>query len=235
METIGITTLRTLLGFAFLLLLTRILGKKQLGQVTYFTYITGIALGNIAGELAVSHSISVLAGMTGLAVWAMLTLAIELISLKSPKARVLLDGEPAIVIKKGRIEERALRKSKLNMDDLTMLLRDKDVFNIREVDYAIFEPNGRLSVLKKQKEESVKKKDLQIAPQPRPYLPTELIVDGKVVARNLQEWGLNREWLDRQLEKSGARSVEDVFYAELESDGSLFVAEKRQGRGSGGL
>ncbi|WP_027094432.1 DUF421 domain-containing protein [Cohnella thermotolerans] len=230
METIGITTLRTLLGFAFLLLLTRLLGKKQLGQITFFTYITGIALGNIAGELVVERDVSVLAGLTGLTVWAMLTMAVEQVSLKSPRARVLLDGEPSIVIKNGRLVERAIRSSKLNMDDLTMLLRDKNVFSIREVDYAIFEPNGKLSVLKKQDEEPVTKKDMQIAPRPRTFLPSELIVDGNVVAQNLKEWGLDREWLNRQLEKSGVRSVEEVFYAELESDGTVYVAKKRTKR-----
>ncbi|MCP1310766.1 DUF421 domain-containing protein [Paenibacillus tyrfis] len=101
MDTIWQYSIRTLLGFIVLLLLTRILGKKQLSQMTFFTYITGIALGNIAGEMVVNKEIKVVAGITAMTIWALLTIMIEQLSLKSPMIRVLLDGEPAIVIKKG--------------------------------------------------------------------------------------------------------------------------------------
>ncbi len=99
------TTFRTFIGFCVLLLLTRLLGKKQLGQLTIFTYITGIALGNIAGDMVVHRDISLVDGVTGLVMWGILTFIVELISMKSAKARVLLDGEPTIVIKKGEIME----------------------------------------------------------------------------------------------------------------------------------
>ncbi|GAA4852103.1 hypothetical protein GCM10023310_33670 [Paenibacillus vulneris] len=123
--------------------------------------------------------------------------------------------------------------SKLYMDDLSMLLRDKNVFSIREVDYAILEPNGRLSVLKKQDMESPTKKDLQLPVQDRLYLPTELIVDGQVVKRNLKELQLSYKWLEEQLRQSGAASIQEVFFAELQSDGSLFVDLKSSSFQSG--
>lgn len=227
METVWTTSLRTLLGFFVLLLLTRILGKKQLSQMTFFTYITGIALGNIAGDMVVHRDIKLIDGVTGLTLWALLTLGIEHLSLKSAKARVLLDGEPTIVIKNGKILENAMASSKLNMDDLSMLLRDKNVFSVREVEYAILEPNGKLSVLKKQEEENVTKKDLQIPYKQRLYIPTELVVDGKIVKRNLKELNLSEGWLENQIQLSGAKSLDDVFFAEIQSDGSLYIDMKK--------
>jgi len=226
METMWQTSLRTILGFFILLLLTRILGKKQLSQMTFFTYITGIALGNIAGDMVVHKDIKLIDGITGLSLWAILALGIETLSLKSSKARILLDGEPTIIIKNGKILEKAMASNKLNMDDLSMLLRDKNVFSVREVEYAILEPNGKLSVLKKQEEENVTKKDLQIPLSQRLYIPMELIVDGKIVTRNLKELNLNLEWLENQIKLCGVHSVEEVFFAELQSDGSVYVDKK---------
>ncbi|WP_192702441.1 DUF421 domain-containing protein [Paenibacillus sp. OAS669] len=232
MEAIWQSSIRTLLGFIVLLLLTRILGKKQLSQMTFFTYITGIALGNIAGEM-VLHKDEVVSGITAMTVWAMLTIFVEQLSLKSPMIRVLFDGEPAIVIKHGKLQQKAMALSKLNMDDLSMLLRDKNVFSIREVDYAILEPNGKLSVLKKEAMESPTKKDLQLPVQDRLYLPTELIVDGQVVKRNLKELQLSYKWLEEQIRQSGVASIQEVFFAELQSDGSLFVDLKSSSFHSG--
>lgn len=223
METIYITALRTLLGFSVLLFLTRVLGKKQLSHMTFFTYITGIALGNIAGDMVVHRDIKLIDGVTGLTLWACLTIMVEYISLKSTRARVILDGEPSILIKKGKILEKAMVSNKLNMDDLSMLLRTKNIFSINEVDYAILEPNGQLSVLRKPENEPVTKKDSQIPTSPRLYMPSELIVDGKIVEKNLRELNLSEEWLNSQLIKQGINSIKEVFFAELQSDGSISV------------
>lgn len=143
------TPIRTLIGFFLLLLLTRMLGKKQLGQITYFTYITGIAMGNIAGDIVVHKDTNLSEAFVGLSLWAILTFIFEYASLKSEKLRVMLDGKPTIVIKKGVIIKKALTSARLNIDDLTMLLRNNNVFSIKEIEYAILEPNGQLSVLKR--------------------------------------------------------------------------------------
>ncbi|HYF84717.1 MAG TPA: DUF421 domain-containing protein [Clostridia bacterium] len=227
MHTIFETSIRTMIGFVALLILTRLLGKKLLGQLTFFTYITGIAMGNMAGDMVVHRDIKLIDGVSGLIVWAFLTFLVEFMSLKSSKARVLLDGEPAIVIKKGVIMQKELAAQRLNMDDLTMLLRTNNIFSINDIDYAILEPNGRLSVLKKPDLETITKKDMQIQPESRMYLPAEIIVDGRVVIRNLKELNLNNEWVDQQLSRAGISSAEEVFFAELQSDGSLHISKKR--------
>jgi uncharacterized membrane protein YcaP (DUF421 family) len=226
MHSVFETSLRILVGFSILLVLTRLLGKKQLGQLTIFTYITGVTLGNIAGDMVVHRDIKLIDGATGLILWALLTFAVEYISLKSSKARVLLDGEPTILIRRGVIMQKELAAQRLNMDDLTMLLRVNSVFSIQDVDYAILEPNGQLSVLKKPVLETVTKQDLQIQPESRNYLPTEIIVDGKLVAKNLKESNLDDNWLDKQIKQAGLNSIKEVFFAELQSDGSLYISKK---------
>jgi uncharacterized membrane protein YcaP (DUF421 family) len=221
------TVLRTAISFFLLLILTRLLGKKQLSQLTVFTYITGIALGNMAGEMAVQNEISIINGVTGMILWCALVLIVEYISLKSAKARVLMDGEPAIVIKRGQIDEYMLKKHRLNMDDLSMQLRLNKVFSIIDVEYAILEPNGALTVMKKPEKELVTKEDMRVTPEPA-GIPSEIIVDGKIVQKNLPELGYSRNRLDDELLKQNIFDIKSVLYAELQKDGSLYI-QKRKG------
>lgn len=216
---------RTTISFIVLLILTRLLGKKQLSQLTYFNYITGITIGSIAAIMAMDRSRPLMDGLLSLIFWSLLTLLVGWISLKSAKLRILFDGEPTIIIKEGRILEKSLSKLQLNMDDLSMLLRNQNIFSINEIDYAILEPNGVLSVLKKVDYQAVSKQDIYpIISKPK-YIPSEIIVDGKIVTKNLRELNLTHEWLTQQLTQAGVNQ-EDIFYAEIQADGSLFINKK---------
>ncbi|MGZ9583161.1 DUF421 domain-containing protein [Paenibacillus marinisediminis] len=221
--------IRTIASFAFLLILTRFLGKKQISHITLFNYITGITFGSIAASTAVDTQISAKNGLISMVLWTILTVIVGKLSLISPKIRVLLDGEPTIIIKKGKILEEAMASMHLNMDDLSMLLREKDIFSIKEVDYAILEPHGRLSVLKKVENEHVTKKDMKLSVNPRVYMPTEVIVDGEVVTKNLKDLNLSVEWLERELRNAGSSLIQlnTIFYAELQSDGTLHVDKRK--------
>lgn len=217
---------KVIISFSVLLLMTRIMGKRQIGHLTYFNYITGITIGAVAAAITIDPRIDMANGLVSLIGWSLLTYLISYINLKSPKARILLDDQPTILIKNGIILEKAMASVKLNMDDLSMLLREKDVFSTSEVDYAIFEPNGELSVLKKVDHQTVTNKDIHITTVKPLYLPSKMIVDGKIIHENLHELNLTSSWLDQQLQQAGVR-LEDVFYAEIQSDGTLFI-DKRQ-------
>lgn len=214
---------RTLIGFAILLLFTRITGKKQLSQMTIFTYITGITLGSMIGEMVIHGGPEFMEDLVGVTLWSALSFLVEYVSLKIPFMRVMLDGEPTIVIKRGEIQVKELRKMRLNMDDLTMLLREKDVFAIRDVWYAILEPHGELSVVKKAPKQPVLLENIGQQPQNPSYLPGELITDGKLISKNLLEFGKTESWLIQELSKHGITSIKQVFYAELSEDGTLFI------------
>lgn len=217
---------RVIISFSVLLLMTRIMGKKQVSQLTYFNYITGITIGAVAASITIDRSIDMSDGFVSMVCWSLLTVLVSYINLKSPKARILLDGQPTIVIKNGKILEKTLAGLRLNMDDLSMLLREKNIFSTQEVDYAVLEPDGQLSVLKKVGEQNVTKKDLKVEAVKPLYVPTEIIVDSKVITRNLEELDLNQNWLEKQLHQAGV-SLQDVFYGEIQSDGTLYI-DKRQ-------
>lgn len=220
------TIFEAAMTFAALLVLTRLLGKKQLSQLTYFNYITGITIGSIAGNMIIVDSTSYIKELAGLITWCLLTVLIAWISQKSPRGRVLLDGQPTIIMKKGVLSQKAIRKLHINMDDITMLLRQQNIFSLVEIDYAILEPDGKLSVLKKPDYQSVVKKDMQMASATAEYLPAEIITDGNIVEKNLQEFNLSEEWLEQQLRAQNVFAARDVFYAELQSDGSLYIVKK---------
>lgn len=215
--------IETVSTFFVLLIMTRLLGKKQLSHLTFFNYITGITIGSLAANMVLISTRDFFKELTTLIIWCLLSMIIAYIGLKSGKARVVFEGEPTILIKKGVIDKQSLSSTKLNIDDLTMLLRQKDVFSITEVDYAILEPNGTLSVLKKQQSQNVQKKDLNIDLIMPTYIPTEIIVDGKIIVDNIKELGLSNEWLNKQLANAGVVSPKDVLYAEIQSDGQLFI------------
>ncbi|MCY6960355.1 YetF domain-containing protein [Clostridium brassicae] len=220
------TIVKTTIAFSISLLIARILGKKQMSHSTFFNYITGITIGSIVANMTLESNTYFIKGVVSLLCWCLLTSIIGFICLKSVKLRVILDGEPTIIIKKGEIIEKALYSTQLNLDDLSMMLRNKDIFSIKEVEYAILEPDGKLSVLKKQEEKEVTKKDMSIVTTSHMYIPTELVVDGKLLEHNLKELNLTKEWLYTQLKNSGINSIKQAFYIEIQSDGTLYIQKK---------
>lgn len=215
--------IRVVLGFVSLLVLTRLIGNKQLGQLNVFTYISGIVIGSMVADAILHQDIRMWRWGLGLVSWGGLVFIVELISQKSIKARELLDGQPIILIKHGKISEEALKKERMNMDDLTMLLRTNMIFSILDVDYAILEPNGDLSVLKKQEKDYATREDLAILPKPQTHIPMSIVVDSRVLEKNLVEAGLSTDWLARTLKQAGIQSKDEILYAELQSDSQLYL------------
>ena len=219
-------SIRVGIVYITLLVLTRMLGKKQMSQLTFFNYVTGITIGSLAGSAVITNDEPFWDKFIALVFWCFLTFITGIISLKSGRIRRIIDGQPAIVIKRGAIMREVLRKNNVNMDDLTTLLRKQNVFSVTEVEYAILEPDGVLSVLKKAAEQAAKRADVNVLPPEPDYLPCEIIADGRVIPHNLLEMGLDEDWLVEQLKSRKIKSAEDVFYAELTSNGGLYVERK---------
>ena len=214
---------RTTVTFAVLLGLARFLGKEQLSQLTFFNYITGITIGSIAGEIVAHDDTHYFNAITSLIWWSILTLIVSYISLKSSKAKALLDDKPMIVIKNGKILEHELKKSRLPIGDLNMLLRMQGIFSVKDVHFAVLETNGELSVFKKVAQQSATKQDVKAQIVVPKYMPCTIIAEGKIVEQNLHGAGLTEEWVMKQLKKHGVNSIQQVFYAEIESDGSVYM------------
>lgn len=209
-------------SFIILLILTRLMGRKQLSQLTFFNYITGITLGSIAANITIGNNISFLNGLTSLVWWSFLTILVGYLGLKLPRGRIVTDGQPVIVIQQGKILEDELKKLRLNMDDLRMLLREKNVFSTSDVEHAVFETNGKLSIMLRKSKQPLTKLDQHTVSFQSRFIPTELVVDGVIINKNLKEAGLTKAWLQQQLKAMGI-DFNNIFYIELQEDGTLYV------------
>jgi uncharacterized membrane protein YcaP (DUF421 family) len=221
-------TIRIVVSFLVLLSLTRIMGRKEISQMTFFNFVSAISIGTIGGALVTNQTLSIRNGIFALVGWTIFTIAMEFIDIKSKKARVVIEGEPIILIKDGQIMEKELRKVRLDIDALNAKLRQKNVFSISDVEYAIFESNGKLSVMKKANKQSLTRSDMNIQQAMTNLypMPTGVISDGKVNFENLSKLNLNQQWLDQQLQQSGINSVSDIFYAEVQKDGTLYIDKR---------
>ena len=222
--------LRTTISFFALLVLARILGKKQLGQLTFFHYITGITFGSIASEMASQAETPFIDASVALIWWSVLTFLMTIITIKSKKARVLIDDKPTIMVQNGVILESALKKNRLHMDEFTMLLREQSIFSVQDVEYALLETNGKLSVLQKTSEQVATKQDVKADITPPTYIPTEVISDGQLIRENLTELNLTEDWIVKKLKRKNVQAVEDVYFAQVQTDGSLYISLKDKAR-----
>lgn len=214
------------LAFFSILVFTRLIGKQQVSQLTYYEYITGVTFGSIAATVATDGRANLWHHMMDLVIFTVLTIAVSFIALRNRPARKVLEGEPTVVVHNGKVLEENLRTMRYNLDDLLMQLRVKDVFNIGDVEFAIFEPNGQLSVLLKKQKQPLTSSDLNI-PTNYQGLSSELIMDGVIIHQNLVQNNLTEEWLLDELKKRNVDNVEDVILAELDSEGNLYLDLKK--------
>ncbi|MCA1011996.1 YetF domain-containing protein [Halobacillus halophilus] len=220
--------LRLALAFTVLLVLTRIMGRKEISQLTFFNFVSAISIGTIGGSLAIDASLSVRNGLIALVSWAVFTVFLGYLDIKSKDVRLAIDGQPLIVVKEGKVLENELRKARLDLDSLHVLLRKRNVFSLNEVSYAIFETDGTLSVMKKTGDQTFTKKDGNVVSNsPSVYpIPTTVVSDGKINEANLQSLHLDQKWLHQQLKSAGVPSISEVFYAEVQKDGSLYIDKR---------
>ena len=219
--------IRITAGFIVLFILARVMGRKEISQMTFFNFVSAIAIGSITANMVLNSNISIRNGFIALISWALFTIFIGYIDIFSKKSRKLTTGEPIIVIKEGKIMEHSLRKTRLDVDRLRSLLRQKNIFAISDVHYAIFETNGKLSVVPKEGQQPVTKADLSIPKKSHVYpTSTEIISDGEINTANLNRLNLDQQWLDSELKKANIKELNEVFYAEINQDGTLYIDRK---------
>src|SRR5699024_6580905 len=195
-------------GFFALFLLTKILGKTQISQITAFDFISALVLGELVGNALFDKEAGILDIGYVIILWGTLLFIVEWITQRFKGSRSLLEGRPAIVIHKGDLIREEMKKNKLDMNQLLHLLRAKDAFSVQEVEYAILETDGSLSVLKKSAYQSPTKKDLNVFPE-NVSLSMTLINDGEIIWDNLAEANLTEEWLHTELKRQNFHAIED--------------------------
>lgn len=209
--------LQTVLSFVVLLLLTRMLGKQQVSQLTFYEYLNGITFGSIAANMATIELEKVPDHLIGLITYGILTMAVSWFALKNRKFRKAVAGEPVIVIQDGNILESNLRKMHLDLDELTMMLRAEGIFDYKELELALVEPSGELSVLKKPAYQEVTQKDLHLRGKSK-GLAVEVIVDGQIIYENLRAMNLDGKWLVKQLRERNIASAAQVCLATVNKE-----------------
>jgi uncharacterized membrane protein YcaP (DUF421 family) len=214
--------LQTLIAFFSILFITRILGRQQVAQLTVYEYITGITFGSIAATVATDLGQSTWGHIIGLFLFGALTLLIGYISRKNRGFSKVVQGEAVLVIQDGHILEKTLSRFHYTVDDLTHLLRKKEVFNITDVKYGILETTGELSVLKIAEKENIKVEDMNLKTT-QEELVTDIIVTGIIIYDNLKKRGISMKWLTSQLKMMGVRDVKDIYYATLDKDKKIYI------------
>lgn len=226
METYLFGVLKALIAFVVILIMARWLNKEQLSQLTFYDWIVGITIGSIAANLATDPEGRTLEHVVVLVVFSATAYLTGMITEKSRPLRKLIEGEPTVVIHNGRILEHNIAKLHYNVDNLLSQLRQKNVFNIEDVEFALLEGNGGLSVLLKSQKRPLTPSDLGV-PTRYEGLSSEIIVDGRVIYQNLKQNQLDEQWLITELRKRGYNSPRDIVLATLSSDGQLYIDDKK--------
>lgn len=223
---------RTIFLYLAVLTATRIMGKREVGQLSAFDLVVAIMIADLAAMSMEQIDLPLYIGLIPIFTLVALEIILSWLTLKSHTLRGIVDGFPSIVIANGKIKEKELRKQRYNVSDLLGQLREKDVANIADVQYAVLETSGELSVMLKADKRPVTPEDLSI-PVQYEGLPTPLIFDGRIHWRNMDQLRLDENWLRAELKKYGIAGPREVLYASLDSRGNLYVSEKEHCSGRG--
>ena len=219
-------TIRCLFSLVSLFLVTKMLGKKQVSQLSLFDYVIGISIGNFAAEIDVSLDEPFIYGILCILIFGIVAYLVSFLTMKSIGLRRLIIGTPTPIIQHGKILENNLRKVKLDINDLLEECRNAGYFDISEIEFALMEANGKVSILAKGEYQVPKIKDLKLKPQ-KQGLTANVIIDGKIMERNLKYIKKDQDWLLRELKLKGYK-LEDVLLATVDINEKIMIYEKNQ-------
>ena len=206
---------------------TKITGKKQMSELGMFDYINSITIGNIAAEMALSKETEFYLPLTAIGVYTAVMWLISRISGKSVKCRRFLTGKALLLMKNGRIYQKNFKKANIDINDFLSQCRISGYFKLSDVDTAILEENGKISILPKVGARPVTTEDMSVAAA-QDKLMYAVILDGHVMEENLKRAGKDRQWLEKALYKNKVGNIKDVFIAECDGDNVLFVFTKTE-------
>lgn len=210
-------------SFLTLFVIAKLLGKKQVGELDFIDYVVGISIGSIAAEMATNTSNKPFYYyLISMGVFFGLTLIVDMLSTKTNSMKKFFKGSPMVIIKDGVIDYKQLKKSKLDLNDLTALARSKGYFDFDDIAYGIFETDGSLSVLPKSEQKPVVCEDLKIKTE-KALLPQNIIVDGQVSQFALKEIGKDIAWLYFKLNINSKKDLKNILLAIYNENDDSFV------------
>ena len=214
-----------LLSVVALFVIAKIMGHKQVAQLDFFDYVSGITIGSIGAELATNLE-EPWKPLIALGIYGGISVMLSLLTHKFPKTRKYINGTPTILMDNGKLYRKNLKKAKHDLSEFMLLCREQGYFDLNEIQTVVFEHNGKLSILPKAANRPATPEDLKITANAT-HIGVEVIMDGRIMGENLKRMGLDEKWLGKQLKIQGYKSAKDVFLAVCDSDKnlSLFAVE----------
>jgi uncharacterized membrane protein YcaP (DUF421 family) len=215
-------TLSTIGSIVALFFLTKMIGYRQVSQMSMFDYINGITIGSIAAEMATSLEGDFKKPLLAMVIYAIIGTLLSVISDRSLKLGRFIEGKPLILYDNGQIYFDHLKKAKLDIGEILMQCRISGYFDLSELETIVLEENGHISILPQSAHRPIKTSDMQIKPQPE-HLVANIVIDGNIMTENLKYMGKNEDWLNKQLKTHNIKDVKDVFLATCDCNDKFSV------------
>lgn len=215
---------RSVVSLIVLFLITKLMGKKQVSELSLFDYVIGISIGNYTAEMVMNFDYQYINGIIAILTFGIISYLASVLTMKNMSLRRFLIGVPTIIIDEGKISLEALKKAKLDINDFLEQCRGEGYFDVSEISSAILEVNGKISILPKRDYQIPTLKDLKIKAN-KEYLSVNVIIDGNLMENNLKNSNKNKAWLDKELEKQGYNGYENILLATITND-SLNIFDK---------
>ena len=222
-----VTFFRAILLYIIVLIVMRLMGKREIGQLQTFELAISIMIADLASIPMTDTGVPISNGIIPILGLLVMHLVISVVNLKSIKAREIICGKPRILIYRGRIDEKALKKERFTINELEERLRGNNVVNLGDVEYAILETSGNITVIQKPEKRNTIPEDFNIVPDYE-GISYDLVVDGKIMDENLKKLGKNYQWLKKQVEKFNIRP-EEALVVTIDGKGQIFCQEKEKG------
>ncbi len=222
---VGEVIIRSLFSLVTLFLITKMLGKKQVSQLSLFDYVVGISIGNFAAEISINTDTQYINGVIAVIVFGLIAFFISWLTMKSIKIRRFFIGVPTLLIQNGKIIDKNLKKVKFDINDMLEECRNNNYFDISEIEYAIMEVNGKVSILPKAENKPLTPKDMNLKVE-QASLCANVIIDSHYMLNNLANMHKSKEWLDQQLSIKGYHNLDKILLATLDKNDKLIVYER---------
>jgi uncharacterized membrane protein YcaP (DUF421 family) len=219
--------IRSVIALIALFILTKLLGKKQISQLSVFEYVIGISMGSIAAEISVNEDTPTINGVIAMVVYTFIVYIMSFFTLKSLIFRRLFTGTPTILVQNGQILAKGLKKSMLDVNDLLEECRCNGYFDLNKIEYAIMETNGQISFLPKSEERPLTPKDMNIKLLSED-LVANIVIDGKIIINNLKIINKNKKWLLSKLKKRGYNNLQNILLVTCDINKKLVIYEKNE-------
>ena len=216
---------RSLASLAVLFLTTKLIGKKQVSELSMFDYVIGISIGNFAAEMILNTEVNFFSGLIAVIIFGLISYFVSYITLKSIKLRKFFMGTPTILIQNGKLIEKNLKKVKFDVNDLLEECRGSGYFDLTQIEYALLEANGKLSILPKGEYSPVTIKDMKLKAT-KQELVANIIIDSKIMPNNLKNMKKDISWLDKELKIKGYKTLDNILLATLDINDKLTIYER---------